>query len=126
MNYYEFSKWSIQICKKSEKGNLNLASRSLEFTQIKPDKYILTALFIRVTIYSLNPLPLFKFLREVPGVTQSRGGGRERRLRLVGLLPGGERWHHGQRGLCEPIEGLGLDEESPWAASHRSRRREPA
>ena len=50
---------------KSEKGNLNLASRSLEFTQIKPDKYILTALFIRVTVYSLNPLPFPLFKREV-------------------------------------------------------------
>ena len=50
---------------KSEKGNLNLASRSLKFTQIKPDKYILIALFIRVTVYSLNPLPFPLFKREV-------------------------------------------------------------
>ena len=50
---------------KSEKGNLNLASRSLEFTQIKPNKYILAALFIIVTVYSLNPLPFPLFKREV-------------------------------------------------------------
>ena len=48
---------------KSEKGNL--ASRSLEFTQFKLDKYILTALFIRVTVYSLNPLEKLLFMRGV-------------------------------------------------------------
>ena len=34
-NYYEFSKWSIQICQNQKKRNLNLARGSLQKTYIK-------------------------------------------------------------------------------------------
>ena len=118
--------------KKSHKGNLNLASRSLEFTQIKPDKYILTALFIRVTVYSLNPLPLFKFCAKSlaffirPEAEQFAGarvsgrrGARRRRRRGGGAL-GDQSAPAGLSGLAQdgpgwPSHGSGeLGLPRPW------------
>ena len=90
---------------KSEKGNL--ASRSLEFTQFKLDKYILTALFIRVTVYSLNPSLCSNFAQSPWPSSSGRKQSSSPALAFPAavVLAGGKGWVEEHQGTTANLRG---------------------
>ena len=87
MNYYEFSKWSIQICKnQKEKESKSCTGVPEVSTNKTRTNRSFTALFIRVTVYSLNPLEKILFMRVILLLLPPDGGAEERSARGSGRL----------------------------------------
>ena len=125
MNYYELSNWSIQICKNQKEKE---SKSCIEDPEVSTNKTrtngSFTALFIRVTVYSLNPLEKLLFMRGVLFLLPQDGSREWWPARGSGRpwsSPAAVKWRGGTLGLRAHAGLPSMARRGLWWRGHSSR-----